>query len=380
LTPVWEDVKARERLWHFLRPRLHHPSWREPILLLAGMMSESHATELARRILRARSHYERELHRDLLLASDVVREGTPLSDNVANKILSSLVELYLDRTTKRWHRWLAPVSIWVLLIIGFYLYVPAPYCLIPFATLVWWGVWLVLSWTGSVRLKSLLSIPHRLSGRGYYVSLRAQLATRLADLPESHVTMVAETLIRAPLNRGAPSALQRIGEPAIESLINTLDDQTSYMPSRAAWVLGAIGDQRAAQPLIRTLENRHYHIRTRAAWVLGTIGDQRAVQPLLRALRDKDERLRGAAASALGTIGDQRAMEPLIHALDDEDALVRRLAATALGTIDDQRAVEPLIRTLRDEDKKVREEAAWALRTSGDQRAVEPLIQMLRDA
>ena len=39
-----------QRAWRFLRPRLHHPAWREPILLLAGMLSEEQATELVRRI------------------------------------------------------------------------------------------------------------------------------------------------------------------------------------------------------------------------------------------------------------------------------------------------------------------------------------------
>jgi len=49
----------QEHAWRFLCPRLHHPPWREPILLLAGMLGRVGATDLVRRILRARSPYER---------------------------------------------------------------------------------------------------------------------------------------------------------------------------------------------------------------------------------------------------------------------------------------------------------------------------------
>src|SRR3989304_1336589 len=73
LRDAWQvDLRST---WLFLRPRLHHPRWREPGLLLSSMLSRGDATALLRRILNARSDYERELHRDLLLAGECVRNG-----------------------------------------------------------------------------------------------------------------------------------------------------------------------------------------------------------------------------------------------------------------------------------------------------------------
>ncbi|MER3501614.1 MAG: PBS lyase [Candidatus Fervidibacterota bacterium] len=85
-----------------------------------------------------------------------------------------------------------------------------------------------------------------------------------------------------------------------------------------------------------------------------------AVEPLIEALRDRDWEVRWAAAYALGKIG-KPAVEPLIEALRDRDGKVRRAAADALGAIGDARAVEPLIEALRDRDWEVREAAVNAL-------------------
>src|SRR3972149_9064109 len=73
LRDAWQ-VELRST-WLFLRPRLHPPRWREPVLLLSSMLRRGDATALLRRILNARSDYERELHRDLLSAGECVRKG-----------------------------------------------------------------------------------------------------------------------------------------------------------------------------------------------------------------------------------------------------------------------------------------------------------------
>ena len=58
-----------------------------------------------------------------------------------------------------------------------------------------------------------------------------------------------------------------------------------------------------------------------------------AVEPLIEALKDKDQDVRWEAALALGNIGDERAVEPLIEALKDEDEDVREAAGEALEKI-----------------------------------------------
>ena len=53
----------------------------------------------------------------------------------------------------------------------------------------------------------------------------------------------------------AATALGRIGEPAVEYLIQLLGDENSMVRSRTAWELGRIGDSRAVEPLIEALKD-----------------------------------------------------------------------------------------------------------------------------
>lgn len=84
-----------EQTWLFLKPRLHHPAWREPVLLLAAMISQKGATELIERILKAASIYEQELHRDLLLAGECFGSGAQVNSELRCIILDKLLQLYL---------------------------------------------------------------------------------------------------------------------------------------------------------------------------------------------------------------------------------------------------------------------------------------------
>ena len=207
-------------------------------------------------------------------------------------------------------------------------------------------------------------------------------------------------------------ALEELGEPAVEPLIQALKDRDIYTQKRAAQILGGLGDSRAVKPLIRVLKDEIDSIFTQwVAEALGKIGDARAVEPLAHALKSKDFLVRRKAAGALGKIGDARALEPLIQvlkngdrdwhvvrgaaealgeigkpvfeplmqALKDEDPIVRTGVAVALGRIGDARAVEPLIQALKDDWGGVRFEAAEALGKIGDARAEEPLTQVLSD-
>jgi HEAT repeat protein len=83
--------------------------------------------------------------------------------------------------------------------------------------------------------------------------------------------------------------------------------------------------------------------RATACWLLGRIGDKRAAGPLAAALRDADAGTRMAAAYALGLLGDPRATGPLLAALADtsEDPRVRGHAAEAFTWHRERRAVQP---------------------------------------
>ena len=76
------------KTWRFLRPRVHHYAWREPLLLMAGQLPMQQADRLLKLLLSARSRYERVLQRDLLLAAALVTEAT-VSSGLRGPIISN---------------------------------------------------------------------------------------------------------------------------------------------------------------------------------------------------------------------------------------------------------------------------------------------------
>ena len=180
-------------------------------------------------------------------------------------------------------------------------------------------------------------------------------------------------------NNYAADALVKIGEPAVEPLIQALTDPNAVVRSYVAFSLGQIGDQRAVQGLIKALNDQNDVVRSEAAHALGRIGDPSAIEPLSRALEDTHRDVRSAAAVALGLKGDSRVLEPLCQLLQDPSPLRRGAAAEALGNIRVRRAVEALIQALSDPYMDVRAKAVVSLGQIADSCAVEPLTQVLKD-
>lgn len=87
LAEAWK--KSPQGTCAFLRPRLHHYAWREPVLLLSGLLGN--APHLARCALHAHSQYERELSRDLYLAVDLVAEDAENDAEFTSKVIRKLV-------------------------------------------------------------------------------------------------------------------------------------------------------------------------------------------------------------------------------------------------------------------------------------------------
>jgi len=353
---------------------------------------------------------KREVHRDLLLAAALLGDAALATVDVAGKVTARLTRLYLDPEVKWQHRLILPMSVWLLLIMGLYRYGPLPSCLIPLGTLIWWGVWFLsvdvrdaarqpartheliglglwlLSADGVFPRLSVITLPHRLSGRCKSASLRDRVISGIVRLPEPQQTQIVESLVQAlgdgseDVREAAAEALGEIGDPrAVEPLIQALGDEDRPVGWAAVWALKAIGDPRAVEPLIQALGDESEDVRGAAVWALKAISDPRAVEPLTRVLGDGSEDVRRAAARALGEIGDRRAVEPLSLALGDEDRYVRRAAVEALKEIGDRRAVEPLSLALGDRSEDVRRAAAEALGEIGDRRAVELLSLALGD-
>lgn len=156
----------------------------------------------------------------------------------------------------------------------------------------------------------------------------------------------------------AEEALEKIGEPAIDGLVNRLrTGKVLEHRVRIAIVriLGNIGWQPS-----NNNEKALFHI-ARQEWPELTAVGPDAVEPLLEILQDNDQPIRKEAAMVLGDIADARAVEPLLAALKDVHSDIRIEAASALGKIKDILAVEPLTIALDDGEPKVGKTAFQAL-------------------
>jgi HEAT repeat protein len=119
-------------------------------------------------------------------------------------------------------------------------------------------------------------------------------------------------------------ALGEMGEPAVEPLIKALKDEYKDVRKSAAKALGKM----KWEP--KNDVEKAWYLAGQSAWgELIKLGEP-AVEPLIQALEDEVCWVREEAAEALGKIGDKRAVEPLIQALKDDDSGVPEKAVGAL--------------------------------------------------
>ena len=135
--------------------------------------------------------------------------------------------------------------------------------------------------------------------------------------------------------RSADAFVDSMGDPVLcEVAVRTLKK------------LAAIRDRiDEAFRALRDVEGASEREEARMATVIDLLGLGRpAVEILIEYLEDDDWLVREAAADLLGKIGDVRAVEPLMERLRvDKDTGVKELAVKALGLIGDSRPVDLLV-------------------------------------
>ena len=122
----------------------------------------------------------------------------------------------------------------------------------------------------------------------------------------------------------AAGELEMMGEESVDALMSALSHRKKNIRLNAAKILGAISNPKSIDALILTLRE--------ASTALSRMG-QIAVDPLIEILDDEDWRVRGAAAWALGNLKDDAAIEPLEALLEDESGYVRAGALNAINSI-----------------------------------------------
>jgi len=121
---------------------------------------------------------------------------------------------------------------------------------------------------------------------------------------------------------------------ALEPLIRALNDKDWGVRWGVANALGELGDQAAIDPLIKALNDEVRYVREGAASALQRIGKP-AVKKLIASLDNPSPNVRRWAAWALGKIKDQRAANGLIKGLQDSDSGVQFAAEVALTELEE---------------------------------------------
>jgi HEAT repeat protein len=172
---------------------------------------------------------------------------------------------------------------------------------------------------------------------------------------------------------------------AMEALVAEAGSTDRTVRYEIAQALAATNDYRALEPLMIGLRYDAPPVRRSAAKALkemaanGRLSMTAVIEPLLNALDDTDEEVQFLALETLGLIKDRRVLEPLFNSLNHANPEIRYRAVLALGDSRDASVVKPLTRLLRDKDPRIRRNAALALGKMGYSRAIRPLVVALSD-
>ena len=143
----------------------------------------------------------------------------------------------------------------------------------------------------------------------------------------------SKTWLNNSLNNTTVTALLNIGYPAVNPLIELSYNGNRNEKCLAIKILGKIGDVKAIEPLSRVLQYDSLpDVKFSAAEALERIGKP-AVDSLMNSLNNKDQTVRKYATDALGFIGDKRALNSLVALLEDQDKEIREKVEKALHKI-----------------------------------------------
>jgi HEAT repeat protein len=173
----------------------------------------------------------------------------------------------------------------------------------------------------------------------------------------------------------------------VKGLIMLLSDEDHNTREQAVLALGEIGDVSCALPLAQRMQDTYMDIRIAACAAFVKMGDQ-AVEPLIEVLKDPNMIVREGVVLALEKIGNPRAIQPLIEAfkdtnwkkiafalksigagsfellieaLENEDSRIRIGAILTLSEMKSEAALNALSKLTKDKDPHVKQVAKSAV-------------------
>ncbi len=188
----------------------------------------------------------------------------------------------------------------------------------------------------------------------------ADPTARIPGLP-SRLELSISLLADDSRARHARRELLAIGAPAVPALQRALDPANPNLASRAAELLGRIGDRGAIPALAPLAEHPDQQLRHAGLWALSALGSGAHIDAVRAWFDETAGKERDHAFEALARSGDARVLEVVVAELVDGSERRRAAAAEHLGRFgaDAVSAVEPLLRS------NVRRERAAALYALG---------------
>lgn len=137
------------------------------------------------------------------------------------------------------------------------------------------------------------------------------------------------------------SAIENMGEPIVEPLIEALADKEKTVRKYSATLLGKLKDVRAIEELGMTLYDLHDEVSLVAAHSLAQIGEA-SIPVLTEALTHPEMGVREHAVIGLGKIQNERVIPFLVEMLKDPVRDVQKQAIQALGNFKNEQATSAL--------------------------------------
>lgn len=183
------------------------------------------------------------------------------------------------------------------------------------------------------------------------------------------------------VRQAAAKALGNTGHPAaVAFLMEALRDPYWWFEreNAAGDLLNAIekmGDA-ALEPLIEALKDREGAVRKFAATLLGRMGNPRAIEPLGMGLYDLHHDVGKASAEALVNFG-VNSFEVLVEALEHPEMWIRIHSVDVLPKVREPRVALVLLEMLKDPEREVKRHVINAMGELGDPRTRTALQEIM---
>jgi HEAT repeat protein len=150
------------------------------------------------------------------------------------------------------------------------------------------------------------------------------------------------------------------GEDAVDYLITSLKDPSSYVRKHTARYIGHTKSAKAVEPLLMSLGDKSFSVRKSAASSLIEYGEE-IIESIASFLDSSNEDIGFSLTMVFGAIKGKKAIRYLSEAMMSDNKIKRKWAALSLGMVKDVSVCNILVQGLKDSYWPVRNNCAQSL-------------------